>query len=335
MNTTVMTPVKAFTLFALGLAATRIHVADADDAPGAAVIGMLLMVVGVVFGVRAASNRLPRWAARAALAVGVVVAAFAACLTHGVVVTAPLFPQSQAVPSVVASAPTPHYRAAVERARELVRSAVLEQNLPGVSVAVGAGGAVVWAEGFGWRDVVTRAPVTPDTRFNIGTAASAVTAAVAPHGLTHTGADSAAAWSPEHIGEPEEDFPLFTLLRHVIWQPLGLVPAEYPLPGERATFYVPRSEDNDPRRGRRLMYMRDLACCANGMAFYSTPSDLVRFALATNPGSVNGELAGGMVMSLMTWRDSGIVIAVTSNMARANTASLALRVGDAFAEQTR
>ena len=28
------------------------------------------------------------------------------------------------------------------------------------------------------------------------------------------------------------------------------------------------------------MYMRDLACCTNGMAFYSTPSDLVRFALA-------------------------------------------------------
>ena len=82
------------------------------------------------------------------------------------------------------------------------------------------------------------------------------------------------------------------------------------------------------------MYMRDLACCANGMAFYSTPSDLVRFALATNPGSVNGELAGGMVMSLMTGPDS-IVIAVTSNMAHANTSSLALRVGEAFAEQTR
>jgi hypothetical protein len=81
------------------------------------------------------------------------------------------------------------------------------------------------------------------------------------------------------------------------------------------------------------MYMRDLACCTNGMAFYSTPSDLVRCALATNPGSVNGELAGGMVMSLMTRR--GIVIAVTSNIAHANTSSLALRVGDAFAEQTR
>ena len=332
MKTTVMNPVKGFTLFALGLAiaAMGIYVADADDAPGAAVIGMLLMAVGVVLGVRAARNRLPMWAARTALAVGVVVAAFAAFLTHGVVVTAPLFPQSQAVPSVVDSAPAPQYAAAVERARELVRSAVLEQNLPGVSVAVGAGGTVVWAEGFGWRDVVTRAPVTADTRFNIGTAASAVTAAVAPLGLTNTGADAAKEWSPEAIGEEGEDFPPLTLLRHVIWQPLGLMPAEYPLPGDRATFYVPRSDDN-PGRGRRLMYMRDLACCANGMAFYSTPSDLVRFALATNPGSVNGELAGGMVMSLMMRRDSGIVIAVTSNMAHANTSSLALRVGDAFA----
>jgi len=156
-----------------------------------------------------------------------------------------------------------------------------------------------------------------------------------PLGLKNTGADAAKEWSPEAIGEEGEDFPPFALLRHVVWQPLGLMPMEYPLPGERATFYVPRSEDNDPRRGRRLMYMRDLACCANGMAFYSTPSDLVRFALATNSGSVDGELAGGMVMSLMTGRDSGIVIAVMSNMAYANTSSLALRVGDAFAEQTR
>jgi len=41
------------------------------------------------------------------------------------------------------------------------------------------------------------------------------------------------------------------------------------------------------------------------------------------------------VMSLMMGRDSSIVIAVTSNIAHANTSSLALRVGDAFAEQTR
>jgi hypothetical protein len=343
MKTPVMNTVQAFTLIALGLAiaAMGIYTANADDAPGAAVIGALLMVVSVVVGVRAARNRLPVWAARTALAIGVVVAAFAAFLTHRVGVTAPLFPQSQDVPSVVGSAPSRQYAAAVERARGVVRAAVLKQNLPGVSVAVGVGlpsealakeGTVVWAEGFGWRDVVTRTPVTPDTRFNIGTAASAVSAAVAPLGLANTGADAAKQWSPEAIGEEGEDFPPLTLLRHVIWQPLGLMPAEYPLPGDRATFYVPRSDDNDPRRGRRLMYMRDLACCANGMAFYSTPFDLVRFALATNPGSVNGELAGGMVMSLIVERDSGIVIAVTSNMAHANTSSLAMRVGDAFAE---
>ena len=81
------------------------------------------------------------------------------------------------------------------------------------------------------------------------------------------------------------------------------------------------------------MYMRDLACC-NGMAFYSTPSDLVRFALATNSGNLDGELARGLVMS-MTGRDGGLAIAVTSNMAHAKTSSLAQRVGDAFAEQTR
>ena len=52
MKTAVMNPVKAFTLIALGLAiaAMGIYVANADDAPGAAVIGMLLMVVGVVLG---------------------------------------------------------------------------------------------------------------------------------------------------------------------------------------------------------------------------------------------------------------------------------------------
>jgi hypothetical protein len=349
----VTNPVKAFTLVALGLAiaAMGIYVAEADDAPGAAVIGMLLMVVGVVLGVKAARNRLPTWTGRTALAVGIVVAAFAAFLTHWIVVTAPLFPQPQDVPSVVAPAPSPQYAVGIERARELVRAALLEQNLPGVSVAVGtglpavasakeglpavasakAGGTVVWAEGFGWRDVATRAPVTPDTRFNIGTAAPAVTAAVAPLGLTNTGADSAAEWSPEHIGEPEEDFPLFTLVRHVVFRPIGLAP-EKPLPGDRATFYVPRS-DNNPGRGRRLMYMRHLACCSNGMAFYSTPSDLVRFALATNPGNVNGELAGGMVMSLVTARDSGVNVAVTSNMAYTNTSSLALRIGEAFAGQ--
>jgi hypothetical protein len=339
MTPSVTNSVKAFALIALGLAiaAMGIYVANADDAPGAAVMGLLLMLAAIVFGVRAAGNRLPIWAGRTALAVGVLIAAFAGFLTHAVTVAAPLFAQPPDVPSVSKSAPSPQWAAAVDRARSMVRAAIAEQNLPGVSIAVGRGEGVVWAEGFGWRDVVTQTPVTPDTRFNIGTAAPAVAAAVAPLGLTNTGADAAKEWSPEAIGEEGEDFPPLTLLRHVIWQPLGLMPAEYPLPGDRATFYVPatrwRGDTTDPRQGRRLMYMRDLACCADGKAFYSTPSDLVRFALATKADSVNGELAGGSVMSLMTRRDNGIVVAVASNVAHANTAALALNVADVFAEQ--
>jgi CubicO group peptidase (beta-lactamase class C family) len=277
----------------------------------------------------------------ALIALALATVGIAACVTHA---DTSLFAQPQDVPSVVASPPSPQYGAAVERARDLVRAAVLGQNLPGVSVAVGIGspsvalakkgGTIVWAEGFGWRDVGTRTPITPNTRFTIGTAASVVTpAAIASLGLRDTGAESAGPWSPEAIGEPGEDFPPFTIIRHNILQPLGIAPPEYPLPGDRATFYVPHSDDN-PLRGRRLMYMRDLACCAGTMASYSTASDLVRVGLA-NGGSIDGELAGGMVMSLTTRPDSGIVVAVLSNIAYANTSAPALKVGDAFAKQAR
>jgi len=346
MTSTLANPGKAFALIALALliGAMGIYVAQADDAPGAAVIGLLLMLAGVVLGVKATRSRLPVWAARTALAVGALVASFAAFLTHATVVAAPLFMQPQDVPSVVERAPSPQWAAGADRARQLVRAAIAEQNLPGLSVAVGAGlrsgalakegGEVVWAEGFGWRDVETRTPVTPHTRFNVGTAASMVSSDTAASlGLSSTGTDAAREWSPEAIGEEGEDFPPLTLLRHVIWQPLGLMPSDYPLPGNRATFYVPRADDN-PRRGRRLMYMRDLACCAGTMAFSSTPSDLVRVGLATG-GSVNGELAGGMVTSMVTRRDTGVVVVVMSNIAHANTSALAASVGDAFAELAR
>jgi len=340
MTSSVTNPVKVFALIALGLviAAMGMYVAHADDKPGAAVVGFLLMLAAVLFGARSARKRLPTWARRTAVAVGVPIAACAAFLIHATTIAAPLFAQPPDVPSVSESAPSPQWTAAIDRARPMVRAAIVEQNLPGVSIAVGMGADIVWAEGFGWRDVVTHTPVTPDTRFNIGTAAQVVTpAAIASLGLTNTGTDSAAEWSPDHVGEPEEDFPGFTAVHDLILRPIGISAPRQPLPGDRATFYVPatfwRGFTTDPRRGRRLMYMRDLACCAGKMAFYSTPSDLVRFALATNADSVNGELAGGSVMSLMTRRDNGIVVAVASNIAHANTAALALKVADTFAEQ--
>ena len=330
---------KTFALIALGLAATGIYIAHTGDKPGSAVIGFLLLCAAVLVGVRTARNRLPTWARRIAVAVGVPIAAGAAFLIHAATIAAPLFAQPPDVPSVSTSAPSPQWAAAVDRARPVVRAAIVDQNLPGVSIAVGMDGGIVWAEGFGWRDVVTKTPVTPDTRFHIGTAASLVAAATyASLGMTHTGADSAAEWSPDHVGEPEEDFPGFTAIHDLILRPMGISAPRQPLPGDRATFYVPTTfwQDltTDPRQGRRLMYMRDLACCAaGGMAFYSTPSDLVRFALATKADSVNGELAGGSVTSLITRRDKGIVVSVASNIAYADTAALALKVADVFAEQ--
>jgi CubicO group peptidase (beta-lactamase class C family) len=270
----------------------------------------------------------------ALIALGLVLAIAAAILNREITAAAPLFAQPVDVPSVSESAPSPQWTAAVDRARSMVRAAIVEQNLPGVSIAVGVGAGTVWAEGFGWRDVVTRTPVTPQTRFNIGTAASVINAAaVASLGMTNTGTDSAAEWSPGHIGEPEEDAPPFTAVHDLILRPMGIADPAKPLPGDRATFYVPRWDDNKPRRGRRLMYMRDLACCAGGKSFYSTPSDLVRFALATKADSLNGELAGGSVMSLLTRPDDGIVVVVASNIAHANTAGLALKVADVFAQQ--
>jgi hypothetical protein len=324
--------VKPLTSLALAVvfAAAGLYGTIVDDKPGTLYVGALLMMAGVVLGVRAARAWWPGWALRTALVVGIVVAASAAFLIHRAVVTGPLFAESQAVPSVVDAAPAPPFAPAVERARTLVRAAVMEQNLPGVSVAVGVGNVVVWAEGFGWRDVLTRTPVTPRTRFDIGTASAAVSAGAAPLGLTDTGTDSVTDWSPGHIGEPEEDFPGFTFIRRMIFKPLGLAP-DHPLPGDRATYYVPRS-DGDLHSGRRLMFMRDLSCCANRTAFYSTPSDLVRFAMATHPGNIDGSLAGGSVMSLVTSRDRGIDVAVTSNIAFANTSSLAQRIVDAFAQ---
>ncbi len=44
-------------------------------------------------------------------------------------------------------------------------------------MAVGVGGEIVWAEGFGWADLEERVPVEPETRFRIGTASTALTSA--------------------------------------------------------------------------------------------------------------------------------------------------------------
>jgi len=125
-----------------------------------------------------------------------------------------------------------------------------------------------------------------------------------------------------------------------------------------------------------VMRPHNLSCYAGSMAFFSTPSDLVRFDLAITSGALlqpatvqllqtsqpltsgqvtgdglgwnletvtlageptqaaghDGELLGRKVMSLMTFREGGIVVAVMSNISDAETSALALKVAEAFAE---
>ena len=59
MKSSVANWVKALALIVIGLAigAAGIYIGDTDDAPGAALIGILLMIGAVVFGVRNARRK--------------------------------------------------------------------------------------------------------------------------------------------------------------------------------------------------------------------------------------------------------------------------------------
>jgi CubicO group peptidase (beta-lactamase class C family) len=82
-----------------------------------------------------------------------------------------------AVPSTVASVSHERYSGAVEKARSLARALLVQENLPGLSVAVAIDGEIVWAEGFGFANVERRTPVTPRTRFRTGSVSKTLTAA--------------------------------------------------------------------------------------------------------------------------------------------------------------
>ncbi len=89
----------------------------------------------------------------------------------------PVHTDPAAVPSTVAAAPAERYSGAVEKARSLARALLVQENLPGLSVAVAIDGEIVWAEGFGFANVERRAPVTPRTRFRTGSVSKTLTAA--------------------------------------------------------------------------------------------------------------------------------------------------------------
>jgi CubicO group peptidase (beta-lactamase class C family) len=78
--------------------------------------------------------------------------------------------------TIPASKPVGLHDARTERIGEAIRQTMRKEGIPGCSVAVIDHGEVVWAQGFGWRDVARRLPVETDTQFQAGSISKAVTA---------------------------------------------------------------------------------------------------------------------------------------------------------------
>ena len=117
------------------------------------------------------------WLALLIAGVGLIGAAVMGVFAYLSLTAVPIHPSAEAVASAAATTPARKWAEAVERGREIVRTNVIEQNLPGISVAVGAEGEIIWAEGFGWADVENKVPVGPQTRFKLGTASTVLTSA--------------------------------------------------------------------------------------------------------------------------------------------------------------
>jgi CubicO group peptidase (beta-lactamase class C family) len=137
------------------------------------------------------------WVTLLVLVPGVLVAAVLGLFAFMSLTATPLHPNPQDLPSVTRAAPLPKWASAVEQGRALARASLLEQNLPGLSVAVGVDGDIVWAEGLGSADLglheldftgnlalgkagqpnPNQVGVTPDTRFRIVGVSMALTSA--------------------------------------------------------------------------------------------------------------------------------------------------------------
>jgi len=63
------------------------------------------------------------------------------------------------------------------RIDSLMRNAISEQHVAAVSLAIARGGRVIYAKGYGYRDLARRLPATPETIYNIASNSKQFTAA--------------------------------------------------------------------------------------------------------------------------------------------------------------
>jgi serine beta-lactamase-like protein LACTB len=117
------------------------------------------------------------WPALIVLALGLLVASVLGLFLYVDATMTPLHPDPQKVSSTTRSTPPAKWADAVAQARQSAVAGLTGQNLPGLSVAVGVDGDIVWAEGLGWADHEKRTPVSPETRFRITGASIPLTSA--------------------------------------------------------------------------------------------------------------------------------------------------------------
>src|SRR5689334_19219256 len=122
-------------------------------------------------------SRIPTWVSLIFLGVGLLAVGIPGLFVYMKVTATKVHPNSQKIPSVMESPPPAKWAGAAEQARQIVRARMSENNLAGLSIAVGVDGEIVWTEGFGFADIENRAPVTPSLRFRTGTASIVLTSA--------------------------------------------------------------------------------------------------------------------------------------------------------------
>jgi serine beta-lactamase-like protein LACTB, mitochondrial len=80
-----------------------------------------------------------------------------------------VFPQKKIVDS--------KYKKSIIESQKMVGDLMSKQSVPGLAIAVSINGKLVWSEGFGFADLESQAPVSPQTRFRIGSVSKLLTAA--------------------------------------------------------------------------------------------------------------------------------------------------------------
>jgi CubicO group peptidase (beta-lactamase class C family) len=90
--------------------------------------------------------------------------------------TNPSLAQLAALLCLAGAAQAQPSQAFIEAADKSVPGALRDYNVPGLAVALIRNGAVVWMKGYGFADVASAKPITPDTAFNVGSLSKTATA---------------------------------------------------------------------------------------------------------------------------------------------------------------